>query len=47
MKTICSKCGKLIKDGKTLDGLVSHGICETCASIYMADFEDIIGGEPT
>ena len=32
MKTICSWCGRLINDGETQDGLVSHGMREACAA---------------
>lgn len=30
IKTFCAWCGALIKDGPTVNGLVSHGICEAC-----------------
>jgi len=27
MKVICSNCKTIIKEGETIDGLVSHGLC--------------------
>lgn len=39
MKSICSWCGRLISDGETNNGLVSHGMCETCAATQMAALE--------
>jgi len=39
MKTICSWCERLIQDGETENGLVSHGMCEQCAATQMAALE--------
>lgn len=36
VKTICCECGDLIRDGRTIDGAVSHGFCERCMSVIMA-----------
>jgi hypothetical protein len=29
--TICGKCHKILQKGRTLDGLISHGLCTPCA----------------
>lgn len=39
IKTICSECGDLIHDGKTIDGRVSHGFCDRCLEVIMAFIE--------
>lgn len=36
IKTICCECGDLIRDGRTINGYVSHGYCKRCAKILMA-----------
>ena len=30
VKTVCAWCGKTIKEGETINGKVSHGICPKC-----------------
>ena len=37
IKTVCCICGKVIRDGKTIDGKVSHGICDGCLPGYMKE----------
>lgn len=40
VKTICSWCKALIHDGETIDGRISHGICEPCAAEMEEDEND-------
>ena len=45
MKTICAWCNKVLTEGDTPDGMLSHGICPDCLEelirtpeISLADF---------
>ena len=37
MKTVCSVCGKVVKDDGRVDGLISHGVCEECFPEYREE----------
>jgi hypothetical protein len=43
MKTICAWCTVLIKDGETVDGRVSHGICSKCFAAVAPPVEPPAG----
>ena len=40
IRTICCHCGSLIRDGETLDGCVSHGICPECLAERYPDLPE-------
>lgn len=35
IKQVCCLCQKVIRDGATIDGMVSHGLCERCAKMTL------------
>lgn len=37
MKTVCAWCKTVMIDEETLDGKISHGICELCVPIVLAE----------
>ena len=39
IRTVCCVCGDLIKDGPTVDGQSSHGICSACEPKMLADID--------
>jgi hypothetical protein len=43
MKVICAWCKKIIREGNSDEGLVSHGICDICLENF--DHNEHTGGE--
>ena len=40
LKAICANCGVTIREGETIDGKVSHGVCLPCQKeLYPFLFE--------
>jgi len=35
IKAICAWCSALIREGETIDGHVTHGICPECAKKFL------------
>jgi len=36
----CAWCGRLMRDGKTINGNFSHGICPECTEEILSDYEN-------
>ena len=39
MKIVCSGCGKDLGEKEGDEGLVSHGLCEECGEVMIADIK--------
>lgn len=46
--TVCCHCGCIIRGGRTIDGNVSHGICEACIrELYPEVWEQMVNSTTT